>query len=359
MKKTTKKRNKFLIAMIIIIAILGIIAISVFAFAKIYINNKTSKIQYEELNILPEELGISENQKESKFRNIAILGVDSRYNDYDDFARTDCIMIASINTENNNVSLFSIYRDTLVEMDLYDKVRIDKINHSYYGGVETTLKTINVNFDLNVKEYILIDFEAVADFVNQVGGIEIDITNEELKLINNNIKGNIKLTGINSKLLNYAGKQTLDGIQALSYARIRYTEGGDYKRADRMRNVLERTAEKIKQKNIVELNNIANNIMPKIRTNISEKEISKLLENAIYYKIIRKFGFPYNTISTVLDLKDYYEGTTKGSDYYDVPQKFVEDVEKLHREVLEEEDYVATEKIKEIELKIKEAEKMK
>ena len=350
-----KKKNKLLKILLIILSILVILVVIGFAIVKIFIGNKTGKMQYEELNTTANDLGISEEQqKNTKFRNIAILGTDSRYNDYDDFARTDCIMIASINNETNDVTIFSIYRDTLAEMDLYDKTRLDKINHAYYGGVETTLKTINTNYDLNVREYILIDFEAVAEMVDKVGGIELNITNSELQYINSYIRGNTASTGIESTKITSSGKQHVDGIQALAYSRIRYTAGSDYKRADRMRTVLEKTVEKLKDKNVMELNNIANEIIPKIRTNIEKSEVNSLLPKLINYKIVNKFGFTYNSRSMALDLKDYYEGTTKGIDYYDVPLSLTEDVEKLHREVFGEEDYTATEKVKEIDAKIKE-----
>lgn len=347
------KNKKAIKISLIILLVIAIIAIAGFIFAKVFINKKMGKINYD--NITTDNLGISETQLQNKkYRNIAILGTDSRYNDYDDFARTDCIMIASINTENNDVTLFSIYRDTLVEMDLNDKTRLDKINHSYYGGVETTLKTINTNFDLNVQEYVIVDFLAVAEMVDRVDGIELDITNDELQFINNYIKGNIESTGLESALIKSSGKQKVDGVQALAYARIRYTEGGDFKRTDRMRTVLEKTLAKLKHKNVMELNQIMDEILPRVRTNIPQNSIQELLPQVINFNIVKKFGFTYNAESKTLDLKDYYEGTKKGIDYYDVPLSLTEDVEKLHKEVLGETDYTAPDKVKEIDAKIKE-----
>ena len=139
-----KKRKGLIISVIILILLLiavGIIGI----FIVNKINSKIDKIEYQEIN--KENLGISEEQKKSKYRNIAILGTDSRYDDYDDFARTDCIMILSINTETNKMNLFSIYRDTFTKMTLNSEEKYDKINHAFYGGVENTLKTINQNLD--------------------------------------------------------------------------------------------------------------------------------------------------------------------------------------------------------------------
>ena len=346
--------NTLVKILIVLLVILLVLIVGAVIFASIFVNNKLNKIQHEELKVSSEELGISaEQQKNNKFRNIALLGIDSRYNDYEDFARTDCIMVASINNENGDINLFSIYRDTLSEMDLKGTTRLDKINHAYYGGVETTLKTINTNFDLNIDEYVIVDFEAVAELVNKVGGIELDITSDELKFINNYIEGNIESTGIKSSKIKKAGKQKIDGIQALAYSRIRYTEGSDFKRADRMRTVLEKTLDKIKEKSVIELNSLLDEMLSMIKTNISRDDINSLLPKVMNYNVKQKFGFPYNATSKVLDLKDYYEGTKKGADYYDIPLTLTEDVEKLHKEVLEESNYVVPQKVKEIEQKIK------
>lgn len=329
-------KKKILIICMIILLIVSTIAISVFLFIK----GKMNKINVENINTA--NLGINETEKNNpinNYRNIAILGIDSRYNDYEDFSRTDCIMIASINKNNNDVNLFSIYRDTLVQMDLYNKTRVDKINHAYYGGVENTLKTINENFDLNVKEYVMVDFEAVAKVVDQVGGIELNITADELKYINGYIKGNNQANNSNSKNITNAGLQKVDGNQALAYARIRYTEGSDYKRAERMRTVLTKVFDKIKKKDIFEINKIVNEMLPTIKTNLTQSDILDFSTKVINISLSSAFGFPYKCEDKVLDLKDYYEGTTKGKDSYTVPLQLTEDVKRLHQELFKDNDY--------------------
>lgn len=351
--KKSKKGNKALKIVSIVLLVIAIIVIVAYIVIKGIIGNKVGKMQYENINATSEDLGISDNEKKSEFRNIAILGTDSRYNDYEDFARTDCIMIASINKNSGEINLFSIYRDTLVEMELNGKTRLDKINHAYYGGVENTLKTINTNFDLNVSEFVNVDFEAVADMVDAVGGVEINITSDELKYINGYIKGNMEANGTKSSYIKSTGLQNLDGNQALAYGRIRYTEGGDFKRTERMRTILQKVFEKLKGKNVTELNTILDNVLPKVQTNLTKNEIEGLIPNMFKAKINSTFGFPYNASSRVLDLKDYYEGTTKGKDYYDVPVELTQDVERLHREVFGEKNYTASDKVKEIDEKIK------
>ena len=351
-----KKRKGLIITLIILVLLLIIVGIiGIFIVNKI--NSKIDKIDYQEIN--KTDLGISEEQKKSKFRNIAILGTDSRYDDYNDFARTDCIMILSIDTETNKMNLFSIYRDTFTKMTLKGEEKYDKINHAFYGGVENTLKTINQNFDLNITEYIMIDFETVASMVDKVGGVSINITPDELKVINAPIKENNRVIGASAKPLTSTGIQQLNGVQALAYGRIRYTAGGDYKRTERMRTVLEKVFAKLKTKNLKEIDDIKNTILPKVKTNITKEQIKEMLPKFTEFKFNSTFGFPYNVTSKGLDLKDYYKGTKGGLDYYVIPLKLVDDVEKLHREVLDEKDYKAPDTIKEIYNEIKTKAKIK
>ena len=173
-----RKKHKKLKIFGIVIAIILIIVIVLVALVYGFLNSKLGKLQIEQITNDLNELGISEANQDSemsKYRNIAILGLDSRYDTYDSDYRTDCIMVASINKETNEVQLYSIYRDNYVQMELDGEVIFDKINHAYYNGVENTLKTINENLDLNLTEYIMADFTAIADLVDSVGGIDIDI----------------------------------------------------------------------------------------------------------------------------------------------------------------------------------------
>ena len=190
-KEEKNKKHKKLKIFGIVIAIILIIVIVLVALVYGFLNSKLGKLQIEQITNDLNELGISEANQDSemsKYRNIAILGLDSRYDTYDSDYRTDCIMVASINKETNEVQLYSIYRDTYVQMELDGEVIFDKINHAYYNGVENTLKTINKNLDLNITEYVMADFTAIADLVDSVGGIEIDVDSEEINYINDYIK---------------------------------------------------------------------------------------------------------------------------------------------------------------------------
>ena len=335
MKKVIKVMGIILLIIVILVVLAGLGGYT-------YIKNKLGKLQYEEISQNATELGISEETQEktsvmNKFRNIALLGVDSQNDDYDTGYRTDCIMVASINEETKKVQLFSIYRDTYVQMEENGKTKFDKINHAYYGGAQNTLKTINTNLDLNITEYVLADFSAVKDLVDEVGGVEINITSEELKYINSYIKNVKEVTHSKAKNITKAGTQTLDGVQAVAYCRIRYTTGWDYKRTERMRTVLEKVVEKAKKMSVGELNSLADTMLPKIKTNIKANEILSLIPTAIKFNITNSFGWPYSTTGVHINGQFYGPAATLETN-----------VEKLHKEVFGQKDYVVNDTVKAI-----------
>ena len=335
MKKVIKVIGIILLIIVILAALAGIGGYT-------YIKNKLGKLQYEEISQNATELGISEQTQEktsvmNKFRNIALLGVDSQTDDYDTGYRTDCIIVASINEETKQVQLFSIYRDTYVQMEENGKIQMDKINHAYYGGAQNTLKTINTNLDLNITEYVLADFSAVKDLVDEVGGVQINITSAELKYINGYIDGVNKVTKSKSKHITKTGTQTLDGVQAVAYCRIRYTEGWDYKRTERMRTVLEKVVEKAKKMSVSELNKLADNMLPKIKTNIKANEILGLIPTALKFNITKSFGWPYSTT-----------GVHINGQFYGPPATLETNVVKLHKEIFGQDDYVVNDTVKAI-----------
>lgn len=344
-KVKNKSKHKAIKIIGIIILIIILICVALFFVANGVINSKLNKMQYEPITNNLNELGIdetsNENSQMSKFRNIAILGVDSRYDDYNTVYRTDCIMIASINTETSEVQLYSIYRDTYVQMELDGEIILDKINHAYYNGVENTLKTINENLDLNISEYVMADFTAVVDLVNSVGGIDIDIDSEEIKYINDYIKDVTSVTGQKAENITKTGVNHLNGVQAMAYCRIRYTTGLDYKRTERMREVLGKVAEKIKAMNLGQINNLLDEFLPKIKTNLTAGDIKSLIPMALSLKVKDSFGWPYTTT-----------GVWMRGDFYGPATTLESNVKRLHEEVYGQTDYVVPKSIVEISNKI-------
>lgn len=314
-KKKGRKLKAFGITVLVLLILLVIIVGAIFLF----INNKLGKMQQVDLN--EEDLNVSAEVAKnlSKFRNIAIFGIDSREDTYSKGNRSDCIIIASMNNETKEVKLVSVYRDTYVQIEGHG---LDKITHAYsYGEAPLAIKTLNTNFDLNITEFVTVNFDAVKDIIDDIGGISMNITSEEVSHI----------PGITK-----AGTYTLTGEQALAYARIRYASGGDYKRTERMRDVLTAVVNKVKTFDISQLNKFIDNVLPKVYTNITASDIFSMIPSATSIKITDSIGWPYETKGITLDR------------WYGVPVTLESNVTRLHKEVFGESDYVPSETVKQI-----------
>lgn len=332
--KVLKIFLRVLLVILIIIVILAGIAAGLVA-------DKLGKINVEEID--KTAIGISEETKEelSGYRNIALFGVDSRADDYGVGNRSDCIMIASMNQKTNDIKIISVYRDTYMQVEEKGKDKLDKVTHAYaYGGPQGALKALNTNLDLNISEYVTANFDAVIAAVDAVGGVTIDVDSSEVKYINKYINDLIEDThgreGTAADAITKPGKQTLTGAQALAYSRIRYTEGGDYKRTERMRTVIEAMLSKVKTLNVGQLNKFVDIILPKISTNISTTDILGLVPSIASFNITDSLGWPYETKGIKLDR------------WYGVPITLESNVEKLHREVFGQADYTVNSTIKNI-----------
>ena len=201
-----------------------------------------SKISSIENNLNKDDLGINEdlinNSEElsnGKIITIAAFGLDRRTSD--ETPRSDAIMLITIDSSQKKVKLISIMRDLYVNIDGVGK---DKLNHAYfYGGPSLSIKTLNNTFNLNIEDYISLDFFNLPKIIDELGGIELDVKSEEINNLNKYIKENQRLLGVSGDhTIKSSGVQTLSGIQALSYARIRSVGDGDFERTDRQRKVI-------------------------------------------------------------------------------------------------------------------------
>ena len=332
-----KKMNKGLKIFLIILLVLVIFILGLGIAGYTFVNGKIGKMQKE--NIDTTAVGINEETKQELkgYRNIALLGIDSRADDYGLGNRSDCMMIASINQETNEIKLISVYRDTYVYVMENGTKRLDKITHAYsYGGAQNTLKSLNEAMDLNITEFVTVNFDAVIAAVDSLGGVYIDIDESEIRYVNDYIDATSESSGVKSSHITHAGRQKLDGVQAVSYTRVRYTAGGDYKRTERMRTVVEAMLSKAKTLNVGQLNSFADTILPKIRTNISTSEIWGLIPKLASFKVTESIGWPYDTKGITLDR------------WYGVPVTLQSNVERLHKEAFEQEDYEASDTVKEM-----------
>lgn len=320
-QKGTKKSTflkVFVIILLIFLFLLGILC----GVGYWYIQDKLGKIGYDKLSAeeITVNAGVDNNLKD--YRNIALLGIDARSDTFNS-GRSDCIIIVSINEKTKDVKLLSVYRDTY--LDVTDN-GLTKITHAYaYGGPKLALSSLNRNLDLNITEYVTVNFDTVKTVVDAVGGIKMKITNEE--------KGQVPR-------ISSAGTYTLDGEQALAYARIRHASGGDYKRTERMRDVLTAVFEKAKTLNIGQLNSLADTILPHIRTNINSGEILSLIPEIASFHIGESMGWPNEVKGITLDL------------WYAVPVTLEENVIQLHKDLFGQENYEPSQTVKDISEKI-------
>lgn len=325
-KKKMKKRSKLIILFIVEIFIL------IFAIGIIYGMSKVGKIQHD----TSEDKHIIKNEevKISGYRNIVLFGVDSRANSLKKSTHSDTIIIASINKKTKDVKLASVYRDTYVKIP--DKNKFDKINAAYYrGGYSLALSTINTNFDLDAKEFVTVNFDAVVRGIDLVGGVEIDVQENELKHMNTYIRELNKINHTNVTEVKSAGKQLLNGTQATAWSRIRYTAGGDFKRTERQRVVVEKVFAKVKKSNIGTINKFIDTMFPKIYTNLSNIDMLMLAKDVFSYNIVGQTGFPYE--------KDAHRYNKVS---YVFPIDLSANVSKLHEYLFDKQGYVPSDTVK-------------
>ena len=321
-----KKKKKNSTGKTIFISLLAII-LFIFAGGFYLYNKYLGDMNRVDISKNDEELNISQesSQKSDDVINIALFGIDTRANDYDSTSRSDTIMIASLDKQHKKIKLTSIMRDTYVNIP--DK-GYDKINHSYaFGGAELAIKTINKNFDMNIKNYATVNFSAMAKIVDAVGGVEIDVKDYEI----NHIPG-VGGTGI----------QNLSGDQAVSYSRIRYSGDGDYERTERQRTVLENVIYKVlDSKSLTQTLALIETLSPNIETSLSTTDMVGLATEV--------FSSNIKTLEdTRIPLDDHSQGTMSGGIYYLKPNTLVDNVEYLHEFIYEDDGYTASVIVNEI-----------
>ncbi len=232
------------------------------------------------------------------YTNIALFGLDSTQQSLDSGNnRTDVMIIASINDKTGDVKLVSVYRDTY--LDIGDG-NYQKANAAYaYGGPEQAIKMLNTNLDLNITDYATIGFGGVADMIDAVGGIEIDVQQDEIEHLNNYQSTMAVELGKEYVPVTSSGTQTLNGLQATAYCRIRYTDGGDFKRTERQKEVLSKTFAKLKKSGPITMIKAANSLSSEIRTSLNAAEILSLALKAFRFNISETNGFPNEELRTV------------------------------------------------------------
>lgn len=313
-------RKKSSIAKKIFITILTLLLIVIVGVA-FTLNHFTTKIKRVPINrTTVTDTGKEPAKEDEDVISIALFGTDFTENEkYGNlYGASDATMILGIDTKNNRLKLFSFMRD--LYLDLPDNSG-NKQNLNYtmaYGGPELILKTINYNFNLTVDKFIHVSLHTLPTIIDKLGGVELNITNDELNYINGYIRGIDKENGTSTEKLTSPGLQTLNGTQAAAYCRIRYTEGRDFKRTERQRDVLAALFEKFKTSSITDLAGIMNDILPLVSTNLTNTEIMSITSKVLSMGVptIEQSRFPLDGKSEMiatdmLHLTTDIEETTK------------------------------------------------
>lgn len=325
-KRKARRRKRALFLIFEILILFSLLTIG-------YVMVKYEKIQ---LNIFDQEdIQINEGVKQEGYTTIALFGGDSREGQLEAGTHADTIIIASIDNSTKEIKLVSVYRDTLVEgMD----GEMRKANSAYFlGGPQEAINMLNRNLDLDIAQYVTVDFKALADTIDLLGGIEVELSEAEANAMNEYI-GETATVAEKDAILVSAGSQTLDGVQAVTYARIRKNVGGDYARTGRQRVVLQKVMEKVKQTDLATLNQIIDEVFPQVSTSFTLADMIKLAANVLKYELGETSGFPF----------ELTDGRVEDVGSVVVPLGLVENVEELHAFLYPRDEYAVSQTVRDI-----------
>lgn len=293
--------------------------------AAVYVAAQWSKIDRQEVKA--DDLIINQEVMEQNknidlgegYTNIALFGVDSRDGSLGEGNRSDMIIVASLNNETKEIKLASVYRDTLLNLS---EGTYQKCNAAYsYGGPTMAINMLNMNLDLDIEDYVTVDFGAISDMIDQLGGVEITIKDEELEAFNKYVTETARVAGKEAHKIDKAGTYLMDGPQATTYARIRSTAGGDFTRTERQRIVIEKAVEKIQKADLLTINSIINKVFPQISTSFTLQEILYYAQAYSQYKLVDNTGFPFEKTTD----------TISGLGSIVIPQDLTDNVSQLHQ----------------------------
>lgn len=249
----------------------------------------------------PQKLGITEETHTQKgITNIALFGVDTRSETGVFTGRSDAIMVLTVDTVHNKIKFTSLLRDTRVyigEECSYDS-GYDKLNHAYaYGGPELAIRTINQNFGLDIKDYITVNFAGMAQIVDAFGGVDLEVTDEEIEQININLS-NLQqqnpdaLSSDDVEFLDCsAGLVHLNGDQAVAYGRIRKIDS-DNRRAERQQEVLSALVDKISTISPLEYPSLITKLAPLCEMSLSMSDVMQMAPILVSGFTIERLSIP-------------------------------------------------------------------
>lgn len=269
-EKTKKKKNR-VVKVLVFIAALFVVG---FFILRGVVGSVYKKMEYKEA-----EAFTSEPMKEDGVINVLLIGNDSRL--AGDDGRSDAMILVSISDKTKTITMTSFLRDMYVEIPGHDG---NRLNAAYaYGGAELLMETIEANFGIPIHRYALVNFQAFANLVDAVGGIDLELTNDEVNWINaylmeyNQLEGKDLATDFLDPSL--SGNLHLNGPQALAFTRNRYI-GTDFGRTERQRKVLSAVIKKLPGAVATNGGELADGLFPNLTTNLREGECFNLSLNA-------------------------------------------------------------------------------
>lgn len=255
----------------------------------------------------PEEIGISEEVQKmtedggvmSNYLNIAFFGIDSTTPSVSALQkgyRSDCIMICSINKDTGDVKLCSVYRDTYLNTG---KDTFQKCNAAYsLGGGNAAVAMLNANLDLDITNWVAVSYRGLADAIDSLGGVYIDVDEAEIGHLNAYQGAVAEILKEDYVPVANTGYQKVNGLQAAGYCRIRYTAGDDFKRAERQREVLQALVDAAKQADSDTLVATFNKVSGSVLTSIDGDTLLSMVKNIGKYNIVAEGGFPDESMRT-------------------------------------------------------------
>lgn len=302
--------------------------------------NQLQRPEYDSKNVENKDISFETVEKMKGYWTIAIFGVDARNNAVAKGTNADVNMICNINLDTGEMKLVSVFRDTY--LNISEEGSYNKINQAYFlGGPEQAVAALNRNLDLNITDYMTFNWKAVADAINILGGVDIELSKAEFYYINSFITETVKVTGIGSYQLKSAGMNHLDGVQAVAYGRLRLMDT-DYARTERQRKVIQQAFEKARHADFNTLNRVLGTVFPQVATSINVDDIFTALPMVNKYHIGETTGFP----QARGDAKMGKKGAVV------VPQTLESNVVKLHEFLFGDENYTPSDAVKRISAKI-------
>lgn len=339
-KLAKRKRRRRMIAMIVAECFALVFIFTYGYFARRI--NEIQRPQFDEKAVENTNIDVSTLEKMKGYWTIAVFGVDARDRAIAKGTNADVNMICNINLDTGEIKLVSVFRDTY--LNISENGSYNKLNQAYFlGGPEQAVAALNRNLDLNIQSYVTFNWKAVADAINILGGVDIELSKAEFYYINSFITETVKATGVGSTQLSHAGMNHLDGVQAVAYGRLRLMDT-DYARTERQRKVVQQAFEKAKKADLSTLNTLIGAVFPQVATNIG---VDDMVKNA---SIISKFyigettGFPQARGDANLHKKGLVV----------VPQTLESNVVQLHQFLFGEEDYQPSDTVKRLSAKIAE-----